>query len=448
MRRVALHTLGCKLNYAETSSVAERFSSRGFEVVQLTDEPDVVFINSCTVTSNADKECRQIVRRALRSNPDACVIVTGCYAQLQPEQIASIPGVDFVLGAREKFQIAELIPTFKKQDVPIVHVGEFGPTDSFGPAHTGEGDGRTRAFLKVQDGCDYSCSFCTIPMARGGSRSQSVDDAVDSARRILASGYREIVLTGVNTGDYRGAEGKGLVELLRRLLELEDLRRLRISSIEPNLLNDDILDLAAESRVMVPHFHIPLQSGSDGVLADMRRRYRSSDYRALIERIRERMPDCGIGIDVITGFPTESDSCFEETYAFLQEIYPSYLHVFTYSERPNTPAAAFATQVDPGRRKERTTRLRTLSEMFRARFAEKFLGTTRPVLIEGGREDGQLLGYTDNYLRVELTGDADSSDAGEILPIVLLDWNGEVISGKKSMSDYSGEIISDTRSAS
>ena len=444
MGRVALHTLGCKLNYAETSSVGERFSSAGFESVQLTDHPDVVFINSCTVTSNADRECRQIVRRALRSNPDACVIVTGCYAQLQPEEIASIEGVDFVLGAREKFRIDELIPRFEKQVVPVVHVGEFSGRSDFGPAHTGEGDGRTRAFLKVQDGCDYNCSFCTIPLARGESRSQPLDEAVESARHVVSAGYSEIVLTGVNTGDYGRKKGVGLIDLLRRLHSIDGLLRLRISSIEPNLLTDEILDLARDSSIMVPHFHIPLQSGSDAVLSDMRRRYRTAEYRRLIARIRERMPDCGIGIDVITGFPTESDICFEETVAFLQEIDPSYLHVFTYSERPDTPAAGFERQVDVARRRERTSRLRTLSELFKARFAARYQGEIRPTLIESARTDGEVFGYTDNYVRVRIDAESVLPIEGTIRPVRLGAWGGEFVEGILMEAQESSEIESVT----
>lgn len=426
--KIALHTLGCRLNYAETSTVGERFRTRGFEIVEIAERPDVVFINSCTVTNNADRECRQIVRRALRSNPEACVIVTGCYAQLRPEEIASIDGVDYVLGSREKFRVDELVEDFSKQAVPKIHVGDLTEGDDFGPAHTGAGDDRTRAFLKVQDGCDYNCSFCTIPLARGASRSQSVDGVLENAGRLVAAGYREIVLTGVNTGDYGRKIGTSLAHLLERLHEVDRLERLRISSIEPNLLTDEIIDLVATSPIMPPHFHVPLQSGSDRLLRSMRRRYRTDHYRRLVDRIRQSLPDCGLGIDVIVGFPGESEEIFEETVSFLQEIAPSYLHVFTYSERENTPAAEYAEPVDLAVRRERTTRLRSLSDMFRSRFAEAYEGSVRPVLPEGRREDGRVLGYTDNFIRVDIEGyDADRSAA--VCDVLLGAWDGEACRG-------------------
>ncbi len=428
MDRVALHTLGCRLNYAETSTVGERFRRRGFEVVEFSDRPDVVFINSCTVTQNADRECRQIVRRALRSNPEACVIVTGCYAQLRPEEIASIEGVDYVLGSREKFRIDELVQQFRKVPVPQIHVGDLSDADDFGPAHTGEGDSRTRAFLKVQDGCDYNCSFCTIPLARGASRSQPIDEVVRSARQLVRSGYREIVLTGVNTGDYGRKDGTNLARLLESLHEVEGLRRLRISSIEPNLLTGEIIGIVSQSPLMPAHFHIPLQSGSDEILGRMRRRYRSDSYRRLIEDIRTELPDCGIGIDVIVGFPGETDEQFAETIEFLQGIEPSYLHVFTYSERENTPAAGFGEPVDVACRRDRTTRLRSLSDLFRRSFAERFRGTIRPVLAEGG-PGGSRLGYTDNFIRVRLD-DGDRAGEGEIVDAEIGRWDGEVADGR------------------
>ncbi len=425
MGKLAVHTLGCKLNYAETSSVAQRFVEDGFELVKFSEEPDVVFINSCTVTENANRECRQIVRRALRSNPEACVIVTGCYAQLKPEEIGSIEGVDYVLGSREKFRVRELVPKFRKRETPLVHVGEFASNDTFGPAHTGSGDGRTRAFLKVQDGCDYKCSFCTIPLARGASRSQPLEEAVEAARRVVESGYREIVLTGVNTGDYGKKDGSSLVELLVRLHDVEGLGRLRISSIEPNLLNNEILDLAATSSIMVPHFHIPLQSGSDWLLGRMRRRYRTDEYRDLIWRIRSRMPACGIGVDVIVGFPGEEEEHFQETYRFLQEIDPSYLHVFSYSERENTPASRFDGTVDVHTRRERTKRLRTLSSKLAGQFAESQRNSIRSVLIEEGSGDHHLLGYTDNYVRVRVER-SEGAVGGDILPMRVGAWDGAV----------------------
>ena len=430
MERVALHTLGCRLNYAETSSVGERFRERGFEVVGFADRPDVVFINSCTVTQNADRECRQIVRRALRSNPDACVIVTGCYAQLKPEEIASIDGVDYVLGSREKFRIEEIVTDFRKVAVPRIHVGDISGASDFGPAHTGEGDGRTRAFLKVQDGCDYNCSFCTIPLARGMSRSQPVPEVLDNARRLVDAGYREVVLTGVNTGDYGRKGGTSLAHLLEELHGVEGLGRLRISSIEPNLLTGEIIRMAAGSPIMTPHFHIPLQSGSDEVLGRMRRRYRSADYRRLVDEVRSELPDCGIGIDVIVGFPGETDEHFEQTVAFLHGVEPAYLHVFTYSERDDTPAAGFAGRVDMERRRERTSRLRTLSDLFRSRFAERNRGSVRPVLVEGEQSEGSRLGYTDNFIRVRFD-DPDELGEGEIIETLIGGWDGEVCRGRR-----------------
>lgn len=432
MERIALHTLGCRLNYAETSSVGERFRERGFDVVGFADRPDVVFINSCTVTQNADRECRQIVRRALRSNPDACVIVTGCYAQLKPEEIASIEGVDYVLGSREKFRIEEIVTDFRKVSVPRIHVGDISGASDFGPAHTGEGDERTRAFLKVQDGCDYNCSFCTIPLARGKSRSQSVPEVLDNARRLVDSGYREIVLTGVNTGDYGRKSGTTLARLLEGFHGVEGLRRLRISSIEPNLLTEEIIRMAAGSPIMTPHFHIPLQSGSDEVLGRMRRRYRTDDYRRLVGDIRSELPDCGIGIDVIVGFPGETEEHFEETMTFLQLVEPAYLHVFTYSERDDTPAARFTGRVSVERRRERTTRLRMLSDLFRGGFAERNRCSVRPVLVEGEQAEGFRLGYTDNFIRVRIDDPNQLAD-GEIVDTLIGEFDGEVCRGSRAV---------------
>jgi threonylcarbamoyladenosine tRNA methylthiotransferase MtaB len=405
--RVALHTLGCKLNYAESSAIGAAFAERGFGVVELGSAgADVVVVNSCTVTENADRECRQVVRRALRANPHAFVIVTGCYAQLQPEEIASIDGVDLVLGSAEKFRIFEFEQRFAKLDTPRIAVGEIGAVDDFGAAASGEGDTRTRAFLKVQDGCDYTCTFCTIPLARGSSRSQAIDEAVDAARGLVDGGYREIVLTGVNVGDYGKGTGERLFDLLMRLHDVEGLERLKISSIEPNLLEDRIIELAAGSDRMLPHFHIPLQSGSDDVLGRMRRRYRSEHYRERVDRIVSLMPDAAIGVDVIVGFPGESIGDFERTRELLHGLPVAYLHVFTYSERENTPAARSADPVPIEERRRRTTILRTLSEKKRAAFAARFVGSRRRVLFEHGDRGGRVVGLTDNYVRVAAPYDA------------------------------------------
>lgn len=423
MKKVALHTLGCKLNYAESSAIGERFRGNGFDVVEFGDVPDVVVVNSCTVTQSADRECRQIVRRALRANPDAFVIVTGCYAQLKPEEIASIDGVDLVLGSSEKFRIFDIVDRFEKRNVPKVAVGDIASASDFGPAFSGEGDARTRAFLKVQDGCDYNCSFCTIPLARGASRSQPVEDVLAHARRLVANGYREIVLTGVNTGDYGRKEGTTFHDLLLRLHEVEGLARLRISSIEPNLLTDPIIALAAGSDRLMPHFHIPLQSGSDEILGRMRRRYRSGLYRDRVASILAAMPDAGIGVDVIVGFPGEREDHFMETYDFLHELPVQYFHVFTYSEREDTPAAGFEAVVPVEERRRRTRMLRTLSEKKRAAFARRHQGTVRPVLFETPQPDGSVQGFTDNHIRVRIP--AGSELAETIADVRIGEWDGE-----------------------
>lgn len=423
MKKVALHTLGCKLNYAESSAIGERFRGQGFDVVEFGDAPDVVVVNSCTVTQNADRECRQIVRRALRANPDAFVIVTGCYAQLKPEEIASIEGVDLVLGSAEKFKVFDIVDEFAKRDVPKVAVGDIGSASDFGPAYSSEKDSRTRAFLKVQDGCDYNCSFCTIPMARGMSRSQPMNDVLEQARRLVGNGYQEIVLTGVNTGDYGRKDGTDFHELLLRLHDVPGLHRMRISSIEPNLLTDPIIVLSAESDRLMPHFHVPLQSGSDEILGRMRRRYRSANYRDRIETILAQMPDAGIGVDVIVGFPGESEEHFMETYNFLHELPVQYFHVFTYSERDDTPAADFGAVVPVEERRRRTRMLRTLSEKKLAAFAERYRGSLRPVLLEAEREDGTIQGFTDNHIRVSVSAAPELAE--RIVDVRIGEWNGE-----------------------
>lgn len=430
-KRVSLHTLGCKLNYAETSAIGDRFRCEGFEITEFGSPSDVIVINSCTVTENADRECRQLVRRALRANPNAFIVVTGCYAQLQPEEIASIEGVDMVLGSAEKFKILELAgsasATLAKLDVPKVIVGEIDEA-SFGAAYSGSEDARTRAFLKVQDGCDYNCSFCTIPLARGGSRSQPIEDAHRQACDLVANGFREIIITGVNVGDFGKGRSESLYDLLLRLHDVEGLERLRISSIEPNLLTDEIIELAGRSDRMAPHFHVPLQSGSDEVLGWMRRRYRSALYRDRVEKILSVMPDAAIGVDVIVGFPGESDEHFQETYDFLHALPVAYFHVFTYSERENTPAAEYGSAVPVETRRRRTRMLRTLSEKKRAAFAERYRGEVLPVLFEHGEHGEVIHGFTDNYIRVGVP--YQSVLANRIVRVKLGQFQGEECSGE------------------
>lgn len=406
MKRVALHTLGCKLNHAETSMLGSQFINRGFEVVEFGEDAEVCLINTCSVTERADRECRQIIRRAIRTSKSPYVVVTGCYAQLEPEEVASIEGVDMVLGAKEKFNLFDYLPVDgtmpERQNYPHVRVSDIDAVDNFGIGYSTNATDRTRAFLKVQDGCDYNCSFCTIPLARGVSRSQSIEACMDQARLLVSQGYKEIVLTGVNVGDYGKKSRTNLLGLLRKMVTIEGLDRIRISSIEPNLLTPEILDFVASETKMANHFHIPLQSGSDDILRGMRRRYDTTYYRDLIRNIRALIPDCGIGVDVIVGFPGETDQLFEKTSTFLAELHVSYLHVFTYSERPNTPAREFTHSVEPRVRFKRNEQLRLLSTKKRHEFATSIVGQRMFVLMEGDVEAGLRWGYTDNYIRVGL----------------------------------------------
>lgn len=400
MQRVALHTLGCKLNYAETSAIGKQFLDRGYQVVDLGEPAEVCVINTCSVTARANRECRQIIRRALRTANNPVVVVTGCYAQLEPEEVASIDGVDLVFGSREKNKIFEHISTFEKIASPRIFVSDISNADDFGPAWSTEAGSRTRAYLKVQDGCDYNCSFCTIPLARGKSRSLPPETVVAEAEGLVRQGFREIVLTGVNVGDYGRKAGSRLLDLLHALSGVEGLARLRISSIEPNLLTDEIIRFVADHPMMCKHFHIPLQSGSDRVLQAMRRRYTTGHYAALISKVRERVPDCGIGVDVIVGFPGETDEQFEETYRFLNGLPVSYLHVFTYSERPNTPAATFAHPVPAAKRAKRNEMMRNLSVKKREAFYRSMVGRKVTVLTETDVDGDRRFGFTDNYVRV------------------------------------------------
>ena len=395
---VALYTLGCKLNFAESSTIAQQLVKNGFTRKEFHEGADLYVINTCSVTDHADRKCKKVVREALKHNPDAYIVIVGCYAQLKPQDIAQIPGVDIVLGAAEKFQLMEYLHGLKKepkarvQNQPIKSVNEFVPGFS-------EGD-RTRMFLKVQDGCDYFCSFCTIPLARGKSRSANVATTLEQVKQATAQGVQEVVLTGVNLGDFGVNHEESFYDLVRELDTLEDIKRYRISSIEPNLLSNDIIDFVAQSEKFVPHFHIPLQSGNDEILQRMRRKYLSDLYRSRIEKIKSAMPDCCIGVDVIVGFPGETEAHFLYTYNFLNELPISYLHVFPYSERANTTAKKMQDTVPLKLRNDRTTQLRSLSEKKKRAFYESQIGKTRPVLFESEVRDGNMQGYTDNYVRV------------------------------------------------
>ncbi|HEA30653.1 MAG TPA: tRNA (N(6)-L-threonylcarbamoyladenosine(37)-C(2))-methylthiotransferase MtaB [Leeuwenhoekiella sp.] len=404
-KKVAFHTLGCKLNFSETSTIARDFQQEGFDRVDFCEKADIYVINTCSVTENADKRFKTIVKKAQKINPDAFVAAVGCYAQLKPEELADVDGVDLVLGATEKFKITQYLNDLSKNDFGEVHSCEIQEADFYVGSYS-IGD-RTRAFLKVQDGCDYKCTYCTIPLARGISRSDKLQNVIKNAKEIAAQGIKEIVLTGVNIGDY----GKGefgnkkhahtFLDLVKALDTVDGIERLRISSIEPNLLKDETIDLVAQSRSFVPHFHIPLQSGNNEMLGKMRRRYRRELYVDRVQHIKEKMPQACIGVDVIVGFPGESDKHFLDTYNFLQELDISYLHVFTYSERDNTPAATMPDAVSIKTRKKRSKMLRGLSAKKRRAFYESQLGTTHEVLFEGENKKGYIHGFTENYVKVK-----------------------------------------------
>ncbi|HRJ30828.1 MAG TPA: tRNA (N(6)-L-threonylcarbamoyladenosine(37)-C(2))-methylthiotransferase MtaB [Cyclobacteriaceae bacterium] len=401
MKKVAFYTLGCKLNYSETSTISRMFEQKGYKKVDFTDTPDIFIINTCSVTENADKKCHKIVREARGISPEAYVAIIGCYAQLKPQEIAEIPGVDAVLGAAEKFRLVELLDGFVRKPQPEVYASEVEAAKSFNTSYSMQD--RTRTFLKVQDGCDYSCSFCTIPLARGSSRSDSISNIVKTAREIAQTNVKEIVLTGVNTGDFGIQDGKRVerfADLIQALDRVEGIERFRISSIEPNLLTDEIIEFVASSNRFVPHFHIPLQSGSNKILKLMRRRYQRELYTSRVEKIKAVMPKCCIGVDVIVGFPGETHEDFLETYQFLNELDISYLHVFTYSERNNTLAATLPGAVFLKERAERSKMLHILSDKKRRKFYEEHIGNEFTVLFENDIENGLMHGFTENYIRV------------------------------------------------
>ena len=428
MKKVAFYTLGCKLNFAETSTIARSFEEDGYIRVDFEDPADIYVINTCSVTENADKQFKQIVRKALKTNPKAFLAAVGCYAQLKPEELASVDGVDLVLGAKEKFNITQYIDDLTKNNEGVVHSCEIAETDFYVGSYS-IGD-RTRAFLKVQDGCDYKCTYCTIPMARGISRSDTIENILSNAKKISDKGIKEIVLTGVNIGDY----GKGefgnkkhehtFLELVQALDKVEGIERLRISSIEPNLIKDETIDFIANS--FVPHFHIPLQSGSNEILKKMKRRYLRELYVSRVAKIREVMPDACIGVDVIVGFPGETDEHFLETYYFLNDLDISYLHVFTYSERDNTEAVLMDGVVPDEVRAKRSKMLRGLSAKKRNAFYESQLGKEKTVLFESDNKQGYIHGFTENYVKVKAPWDPALVNTLHKVKLTKIDVDGMV----------------------
>ena len=411
-KTVAFHTLGCKLNYSETSAISRLLENEGFQKKKFEEDADIYVINTCSVTDNADKECRHLVRRIQRQSPASLVVITGCYAQLKPQEIASIPGVDLVLGAAEKFNIVSHLKELSKGDPTKICSCDIEDVTEFHSSYSAKG--RTRSFLKVQDGCNYTCSFCTIPLARGKSRSDSVAHVVENANALAANGVKEIVLTGVNLGDF-GEGTENFYQLIQELDKVEGIARYRISSIEPNLLSNEIIEFVSNSRSFMPHFHVPLQSGSNKILGLMRRRYRRELYAEKVNLIKTFMPHCSIGVDVIVGFPGETDEHFLETYEFLHSLDVSYLHVFTYSERDNTHALKLKPVVPVHVRNERNKKLRNLSYMKSQYFYSQHSGDIRKVLFESGRDNGMMEGYTDNYIKV-------STPYSEQLFNQIVDW--------------------------
>jgi len=440
-RTIAFHTLGCKLNFAETSAITRQMEAVGFETVDFTSKSDVYVINTCSVTDDADAKCRNIVRRSLKNNPDAFVVVIGCYAQLKPKEIASIDGVDLVLGAKDKFRLPNIITDLTKNACGQVYTSDIHEVNDFMPSFSLAE--RTRSFLKIQDGCDYKCSFCTIPLARGKSRSDSLENILENAKSLAANGIKEIVLTGVNTGDYgKGIEEDiGLIDVIRALDNIENIERFRISSVEPNLMTDEIIDFIAESKKFMPHFHMPLQSGSNRILGLMQRRYKSELYAEKVAKIKSVLPHACIGVDVIVGFPGETEQDFMETFNFIHSIDASYLHVFTYSERANTKAIDMNNVVSMQERHDRCTRLRNLSEKKKRHFYEQYLNTNRKVLFEDEQRGNLMHGFTDNYIKVNALYDNNLSNTIQEVSLMKIEEDGNVnvalidsvVSGSKSI---------------
>ena len=414
-KKVAFHTMGCKLNFSETSTIKRDFISRGFKTVSFNEYANIYVLNSCSVTENADREARKIIRQAKRLNPSSSIIVTGCYAQLKPEELAAIKEVDMIFGAKEKFNLLDHLDSIELNHKTKLFHSEINSVSHFEPSFSS--NDRTRSYLKVQDGCDYNCTFCTIPLARGASRSSTVSKTLMSAKQAISSGAREIVLTGVNIGDFGVNSHEKFIDLLVSLNDLNDLDRIRISSIEPNLLSNDIIEFCAKSKKIMPHFHIPLQSGSSRILKLMRRKYQTSLYKERIEHIKSLIPDACIGADIIVGFPSETDDDFQKSYDFIESLNISYLHVFSYSERQNTKAIKIKNKVSKAKKAERSSTMRELSKELKLSFEQSFVGSTREVLFEY-QVDNQWFGHSDNYLPVRVNTEENLKNSIESVNIV------------------------------
>lgn len=414
-KKVAFHTLGCKLNFSETSTISRDFKQKGFDIVEFNSEADIYVINTCSVTDQADKKCRQAIKKIQNKNSEAFIAVVGCYAQLKPEEIASNLGVDLVLGTKEKFNILDHLTDLTKNKTPEIYSCEIDEVDNFDSSHS-EAD-RTRSFLKVQDGCDYSCSYCTIPLARGKSRNKNIKSLIAEAEKIGNSGIKEIILTGVNIGDFGKSTNESFFELIKELEKVDGIERIRISSIEPNLLKDEIIEFVANSKKILPHFHIPLQSGCNKILAKMQRRYNRELFKSKIDKIKELMPDAFIGVDVIVGFPGETEEDFNTTYTFLEKVNASFYHVFSYSERPNTKSAGLENKVPKIVITERSKRLQSLANKKQSDFYKNNLGKSEEVLFEAYKKNGLIFGFTRNYIKVETNYSKDL--IGEIVKIQM-----------------------------
>ena len=426
-KRVAFHTLGCKLNFSETSTISRDFLNHGFKKVNYRDKADIYVLNTCSVTENADKEARKFIRQAKQRNPNSSVAVIGCYAQLKPNDIAAIDGVDIVLGAEEKFNLLNHLDSINLNGSTKVIQSEIDQVHKFTPSYSSAE--RTRSFLKIQDGCDYTCSFCTIPLARGQSRSDTIAKTLKVAKEVAETDTKEIVLTGVNIGDYGKGSNETFFDLIQQLDLLDGIDRIRISSIEPNLLTNEIIEFCASSKKFMPHFHVPLQSGSDKILGAMRRRYKRDLFVNRVTRIKQTIVDACIGVDVIAGFPGETEKDFLDTYNFLNELDISYLHVFTYSERPNTDSIEMSEIVSKEIRRERSKMLHILSDKKRRFFHDQFINKYRPVLFEN-MKNGKLLGHTDNYIQIQMEG--SSNLINSIHSVKLIDNHGIIVDGKLS----------------